>query len=76
MDNCSRENKNKYVFAFCALLVELGIFRKIKVSFLMVGHTHEDVDQMFSRYSTHLGRSDSFTMDSLMDAFENSLLSC
>ena len=72
MDNCARENKNKYVFAFCALLVELGIFRKIKVSFLMVGHTHEDVDQMFSRYSTYLGRSNSFTMDSLMDAFENS----
>ena len=72
MDNCARENKNKYVFAFCALLVELGIFRKIKVSFLMVGHTHEDVDQMFSRYSTYLARCDSFTMDSLMDAFEKS----
>ena len=76
MDNCACENKNKYVFAFCSLLVELGIFRKIKVSFQMVGHTHEDVDQMFSRYSTYLGRSVSFTMDSLMDAFENSLLSC
>ena len=32
-------------------LVEEKVFDKIKLSFLMVGHTHEDVDQMFSRYS-------------------------
>ena len=63
MDNCGRENKNRFVFAFCALLVELGVFRKIKVSFLMVGHTHEDVDQMFSRFSNYLRRTDVFTMD-------------
>jgi hypothetical protein len=28
-----------------ALLVQRGIFKKIKISFLMVGHTHEDVDR-------------------------------
>ena len=27
---------------------------QIKLSFLMVRHTHEDVDQMFSRISVHL----------------------
>ena len=72
MDNCGRENKNRFVFAFCALLVELGVFRKIKVSFLMVGHTHEDVDQMFSRFSTYLRRTDAFAMDDLTSAFEKS----
>ena len=72
MDNCGRENKNRFVFALCALLVELGIFRKIKVSFLMVGHTHEDVDQMFSRFSTYLRRTNAFTMDELTNAFEKS----
>lgn len=30
--------------------MELGVFNKVKVSFLMVGHTHENVDQVFSRY--------------------------
>jgi hypothetical protein len=47
----------------CALLVELKIVKKITVNFLPVGHTHEDVDQMFSRISEHLKRvgADSLT---------------
>ncbi|XP_028517987.1 uncharacterized protein LOC114576108 [Exaiptasia diaphana] len=49
MDNCWRENKNQFVLVFLAVLVQLNIFKKVKVNFLMVGHTHEDVDQLFSR---------------------------
>lgn len=29
MDNTARENKNKYVLAFCSMLVELNIFKKV-----------------------------------------------
>ena len=29
LDNCFRENKNKYVLALCALLVEKKLFRKV-----------------------------------------------
>ena len=29
MDNTSRENKNRYVLAFCALAVQLKIFKKV-----------------------------------------------
>lgn len=29
LDNCGRENKNKFVLALCCLLVELGIFKKV-----------------------------------------------
>ena len=29
MDNTSRENKNKYVLGFCAILVQLKIFKKV-----------------------------------------------
>ena len=72
MDNCARENKNKYVLALCCLLVELKIFRKIKIGFLMVGHTHEDVDQLFSRFSQRLGWNESKTIQQLMDQFEKS----
>ncbi|WAR06068.1 hypothetical protein MAR_021437, partial [Mya arenaria] len=44
----SGQNKNRYMLGFLAMLVHLGVFRKIKLSFLMVGHTHEDIDQLFS----------------------------
>ena len=39
LDNCVRENKNSYLFAFLAWLVERRVFSKIYVSFLPVGHT-------------------------------------
>ena len=31
MDNTCRDNKNKYTLTFLALLVELGIFRKVNL---------------------------------------------
>jgi hypothetical protein len=54
MDNCWRENKNKYVFGFAAWLVFARAFHKVKVSFLIKGHTHENVDRMFSLISKRL----------------------
>ncbi|XP_055998549.1 uncharacterized protein LOC125678464 [Ostrea edulis] len=53
-DNSAKDNKNFILMGFLANLVQRKIFKKIKLSFLMVGHTHEDVDQMFSRLSVHL----------------------
>lgn len=46
-DNCG-ENKNKYMFGYLSLLVELAYFDTIRVSFLIVGHTHCIIDQWFS----------------------------
>ena len=51
LDNCVRENKNSYLFAFLAWLVERRVFSKIYVSFLPVGHTHFKPDQVASRVS-------------------------
>ena len=72
LDNCGRENKNRFVFSFCSLLVELGIFDKVKISFLMVGHTHEDVDQLFSRFSSWLKHRNAESLPALLDGFEKS----
>ena len=47
MDNCS-ENKNKILFSFLSDLVSRKVFSEINVGFLMVGHTHEDIDQLFN----------------------------
>lgn len=33
MDNTSRENKNRFVIGFCAILVELRIFQKVRRKF-------------------------------------------
>jgi hypothetical protein len=44
------------------LLVEWGIFKKVKIGFLPVGHTHDDVDQMFSCFSTPLKRAEIFEL--------------
>ena len=47
-DNCG-ENKNKTMFAFLVDLVRRSIFSKIKVGFLMVGHTHKDIDSFLAQ---------------------------
>ena len=51
LDNIARENKNSIVFGYLSMLVEKGIFKKVKVNFVLVGHTHDHIDQMFSRFS-------------------------
>ena len=63
-DNCDRENQIKYVFGLCATLVGLGYFSEVQLSFLIVGHTHEDIDQRFSVISGVLKRQD---IDSLKE---------
>lgn len=56
LDNCWRENKNKYVKGFLKILVLQGYFKKIKVCYKPVGHTHDDPDQMFSCFSREFSR--------------------
>ncbi|KAL3700876.1 hypothetical protein R1sor_018898 [Riccia sorocarpa] len=51
MDNSAKDNKNVHVLAFCSKLVIRGVFETVEVNFLMVGHTHEDVDALFSKVS-------------------------
>ena len=65
LDNTARENKNSTVFGYLSMLVEKGLFKKIKVNFLLVGHTHDHIDQMFSRFSKKLARCDAFTLPTL-----------
>lgn len=65
LDNTSRENKNKYLMAYFNMLVEKGIFKKIKLGFLLVGHTHDQIDQMFSRFSVKLNKQRAFRLDAL-----------
>ena len=61
LDNTCKQNKSRYFFAYCAWLIYVGTFKKIIVSFLPVGHTHEDIDQLFSRIAIHLRQSDALS---------------
>ena len=51
LDNVYRENKNTILMRWMAYLVKQNIFERIEVSFLIVGHTHNDVDRIFSLIS-------------------------
>ena len=44
LDNTTSENKNPTVFDYLSMLVNQGLFRKVKVNFLLVGHTHDHIE--------------------------------
>ena len=72
MDNCSRENKNKFLFGYLEFLVSVGIFEEIQASFLPKGHTHEDIDQVFSCTAKALRPSDAITLSDLHEILRGS----
>ncbi|CAN0284914.1 unnamed protein product [Ectocarpus sp. 12 AP-2014] len=53
MDNTVSENKNNFIMGFLAALVGRGVMRSVTLCFMMVGHTHIQIDQVFSWY-THV----------------------
>lgn len=70
MDNCGKDNKNRWVFSFLSLLVAKGIFEEVQLNFMMVGHTHEDIDALFGHYSENLRKQSIYTLSQLMDVFD------
>ena len=65
-DNCGRDLKNQNVLAFYWILVDLDIFEEIIVSHLDVGHTHGEVDQIFSIIATRLQKIEMPTFETLI----------
>lgn len=39
---------------------------QVELAFLMVGHTHEDVDALFGNISQWLKRNDAFTLTGIL----------
>ena len=74
LDNTCRENKNHVVFGYLNMLVELRVFQKVKVGFLVVGHTHDHIDQMFSRFSVTLRRKEVGSLPSLIECIKKSYM--
>lgn len=72
VDNCTRENKNTFLFCYMECLVAWGVFQEVFVSFLPVGHTHTDIDQAFSCTSRRLHSNDAATMEDLHEELRKS----
>ena len=56
MDNAGGEGKNQWLMRFLGLLVDRGCFRSCVLSFLQVGHTHEDLDGIFGVMSMEIAK--------------------
>ena len=69
LDNCSKQNKSQYLIAYLGLLVGWDVFEEVILSFLPVGHTHEDIDQLFSRIAIFLRKHDARARQEFHDAF-------
>jgi hypothetical protein len=66
LDNTTKQNKGKYLVAFCEVLVACGVTDHMILNFLPVGHTHEDVDQLFSAIARRLRIHDAVSLYHLM----------
>ncbi len=54
MDNCVKDNTNRYLLAFLLLLMMRKAFKEFKLGFLALGHTHENIDGCFGYLSKKL----------------------
>lgn len=53
LDNTTKQNKGRYLMAYLGYLLQQGVTKEAYCNFLPVGHTHEDIDQFFSRVSVY-----------------------
>ena len=74
LDNTTKQCKGKFLMAFLADLVDKGVFREVHVGFLPVGHTHEDIDQIFSRISVYLRVNNAVSRHALERAMRSSFV--
>ncbi len=68
-DNAGSDCKNRFFFRFLAALVGLGVFEYITISTLLVGHTHDIVDQMFGAWANELRRASAPSIEAMHRLF-------
>lgn len=73
MDNCFRENKNRYVLGYLSYLIQSNLFDSIIINFLPIGHTHNDADQLFSLISEAFNNNNAFTIEQMHEVMKNKL---
>ena len=53
-DNTARECKNQFMVNWAAKLVAMNVFEWVTLSYLITGHTHEDIDGTFGQLTVKL----------------------
>ena len=71
-DNCSGQNKNRYVMQYLAWLVLSGLNRSITLSFLIVGHTKFSPDWCFGLFKQAYRRTRIGCLDDIVRVVESS----
>ncbi len=69
MDNCVKDNKNHHMLAFLSLLIACKVFKEVQLGFLIVGHTHEDIDESFGYLLKEWREENNYVMVNLMKTF-------
>lgn len=59
-------NKGTIFFTYLAALVAADIFESVEVNYFLVGHGHNQIDQMFSRFAYAIDHQDAYTIDAMM----------
>jgi hypothetical protein len=54
IDNSVKDNKNQHLLTYLSLLTSRDVFEDVKLGFLVIGHTHEDIDGCFGYLSKKL----------------------
>jgi len=60
------------VIQLVALLVELGLYKRINLIFLVAGHTKNSCDRLFNVLKIDYRKSNVFTMDQIMEVCSRS----
>jgi hypothetical protein len=64
-----KDNKNQHLLAFLSLLTVRDMFKEVKLGFLIIGHTHEDIDGCFGYLSNKLKEENNYILTNFMKAF-------
>jgi hypothetical protein len=71
-DNCTGENKNRYLLGFLQWTIQTRLFDKVSVHFMIVGHTRNHLDGSFGRLKSLYFRSNVYSL-SLWNSLVSSL---
>jgi hypothetical protein len=71
-DNCTGQNKNRYVLWYLIWLVATGRLKHVELKFMIKGHTHCVVDGGIGQTKKKLRRADVFCLDHWKEVIDQS----